>query len=693
MVSLGLRGRSIVVSIAIFLIVGLTSLTFIYQFARSMSFTLGKEYTSEHALRYSDKLSDMLGFNIRLAEKISSSRLLTSWLLNEEDEEAKVRALKMMNDSVSISLADSWFVAFEESGHYYFDDKINSYQGKERVKKLSIDTSDDAWFYHTLRSAKPYNLNIDYDSAVNATKLWLNMPVRFEGKVLAVIGFGIDYQAFIDAYVATHKDSFDAMILNLKGAILGSNHATQMTQKIHTSDPASWRTIWPLLDNPSQECLQKILQTLPYGKTKTMTTELKVEGKQYIAAVSYLPHLDWVALSMVNTEAIFSLHEMTSSFLIFLMLATLTAIGTYWMAHRYLLKPIVNLSMIAKAVSKGDYKKRVDANMERKDELSTLCVLVNEMIDKVEDATESALERYRWLAENSHDVIWVMDLHGKFIYVSPSVQRLRGFSAEEVMAQPFEEVICESSRHAVLQSMEEAVLEAQRGNTPKAKTLLVEQPCKDGSTVWTEVNARLVINLKDSSMQFIGVTRDITERLVAEEEIKKLAFYDPLTHLANRRLLLDRLESQLFTCKRKHCFGSVVFLDLDYFKPLNDTHGHQLGDELLVEVGKRLKASIRASDTAGRFGGDEFVVLLSELGDSKEDARQMATTIANKIGAALAQPYVLSTVTYTLSASIGVVLFGENDSDAKAILDEADSVMYQAKESGKECVVVKGRFI
>ena len=152
MVSLGLRGRSIVVSIAIFLIVGLTSLTFIYQFARSMSFTLGKEYTSEHALRYSDKLSDMLGFNIRLAEKISSSRVLTSWLLNEEDEEAKVRALKMMNDSVSISLADSWFVAFEESGHYYFDDKINSYQGKERVKKLSIDTSDDAWFYHTLRA-------------------------------------------------------------------------------------------------------------------------------------------------------------------------------------------------------------------------------------------------------------------------------------------------------------------------------------------------------------------------------------------------------------------------------------------------------------------------------------------------------------------------------------------------------------
>ena len=213
---------------------------------------------------------------------------------------------------------------------------------------------------------------------------------------------------------------------------------------------------------------------------------------------------------------------MRSSFFIFLVLATLTAIIVYGISHRYLLNPILNLSSVAKAVSEGDYKKRVNTHLGLKDELSTLCVLVNDMIDKVEDATESARERYRWLAENSHDVIWVMDLHGKFIYVSPSVERLRGFSAEEVMAQPFEEVICESSRQAVIQSMEEAVLEAQRGNTPKAKTLLVEQPCKDGSTVWTEVNARLVINLKDSSMQFIGVTRDITERLVAEEEIKKL---------------------------------------------------------------------------------------------------------------------------------------------------------------------------
>lgn len=693
MIPLGLRGRSIVASITIFLMVGITSLTFIYQFAHTLSFTLGKEYASEHALRHTDKLSDMLDFNIRLTDKISSSRLLLSWLLNEEDEDAKARALKMMNESASISLADSWFIAFSENGHYYFDDKNKSHQGKELIKSLSFENSDDAWFYHTLRSAKPYNLNIDYDSGVNATKLWLNVPVRHEGKVLAVIGFGIDYQAFVDTYVATHKELFDAMILNLKGAILASNHATQMTQKIYTSDPASWFMIWPLLDHQSQERLQMILQTLPYSKTMTMTSELKVQGKQFIIAVSYLPHLDWVALSMVNTEAIFSLHDMMPNFIIFFLLATLTAVGAYWVAHRYLLKPILNLSVVAKAVSKGDYKKRAEVDLIRKDELSTLCMLVNEMIDKVENVAETAQERYRWLAENSHDVIWVMDLHGKFIYVSPSVQKLRGFSVEEVMSQPFEEVICEGSRYAVSQLMEEAILEAQRGNTPKVKTLLVEQPCKNGSTVWTEVNARLVINLKDSSMQFIGVTRDITERLEAEEEIKKLAFYDPLTHLANRRLLFDRLESHLLICKRKQCFGSVIFLDLDYFKPLNDTYGHQLGDELLVEVGKRIKASIRAVDTAGRFGGDEFVVLLSELSGSKEDARQMATAIANKIGASLAKPYLLSTLTYTLSASIGVVLFGENDTDAKAILDAADSVMYQAKESGKECVVVKGHFV
>ena len=448
--SLGLRGRSIVVSIAIFLIVALASLTFVYQFSRSASFSLGKEYASEHALRYTDKLSDRIGFNVRLTDKISSSSQILSWLIHEDDEDAKRKAFKLMNDSVSISLADSWFIAFAESENFYFDNKKGEYRGKEYLKKLSIDNKSDAWFYHTLRLSKPYNLNVDYDSSVQATKLWLNMPVHFEGNVLAVIGFGIDYQAFVDAYVTTHKSSFDAMIINLKGAILGHSDMEKVTQNIHTSDPDSWNTIWPSLDIPSQKTLQSILQTLPYKDKKVVTCELTIEGKDYIVAVSYLPHLEWVALSMVDTEGIFNLSNMLPTFLVFLVLATVIASAAYWMSHRYLLEPILDISRIAKAVSSGDYTKRIVTNKENKDELSTLCVLVNEMIDKVEDATESALERYRWLAENSHDVIWVMDLHGKFIYVSPSIQRLRGFSAEEVMAQPFEEAICESSRHAVI---------------------------------------------------------------------------------------------------------------------------------------------------------------------------------------------------------------------------------------------------
>lgn len=693
MKSLGLRGRSIMTSVAMFFIIGMVSLVFVYQFAQTMSITIGKEYTSEHALRYSDKLSDMLGINIRLAEKISSSRLLLSWFVDENDEVARAQALKTMNDAVSISLSDSWFIALSESGNYYFNDKLNTYKDKEYQNKLSQNSSNDAWFYHTLHSEKPYNLNIDYDSNVNTKKLWLNMPVRFEGKHLAVIGFGIDYQAFIDEYVATDKDSFAAMILNTKGAILGANHATKVTKNVHTSDPTSWQTIWPLLDTQSKERLQNILQILPESTTKTMTSELSLEGKNYIVAVSYLPHLEWVTLSMISSEDIFSLKEMISTLLVFLLLATMTALGSYWVSNRYLLKPILNLSEVAKAVSKGDYKKRVDIHTDRKDELSALCVLVNEMISKVSDTTESAQERYRWLAENSYDVIWVMAVDGTFIYVSPSVLRLRGFSVEEVMKQSFEEVICEGSRDKVLQAMQEAFVDAQSGNTPKSTIVFVEQPCKDGSNVWTEVNSRLVVNPKDGSMQFIGVTRDISERLLAEEEIKKLAFYDPLTQLANRRLILDRVESHLLTCKRKHSFGSVVFLDLDHFKPLNDTYGHQLGDELLIEVGKRLKASIRSTDTAGRFGGDEFVVLLTELGKTKEEARDMVSIIAKKIGDILAQPYILSKITYTLSASIGVVLFGEQGSDVKIILDAADGVMYQAKESGKKCIVIKEEFI
>lgn len=191
--------------------------------------------------------------------------------------------------------------------------------------------------------------------------------------------------------------------------------------------------------------------------------------------------------------------------------------------------------------------------------------------------------------------------------------------------------------------------------------------------------------------------RDITERKKAEELIRNLAFNDALTNLPNRRLLLDRMKQAMVASKRSGRYGATMFLDLDNFKPLNDAHGHDLGDLLLIEVARRITRCVREIDTVARFGGDEFVVMLSELDPDQEMSAQQAAIVAEKIRVALTAPYLLSRrqadnteviVEHHCSASIGVVLFISNESNPEDVIKWADVAMYRAKEAGRNRVSI-----
>ncbi|HUW26659.1 MAG TPA: PAS domain S-box protein [Gallionella sp.] len=191
---------------------------------------------------------------------------------------------------------------------------------------------------------------------------------------------------------------------------------------------------------------------------------------------------------------------------------------------------------------------------------------------------------------------------------------------------------------------------------------------------------------------YVGSSHDITERKTAEQEITHLAFYDSLTQLPNRRLLEDRLGKVMAASKRSGCYGALLFLDLDNFKSLNDTHGHTVGDLLLIEVARRIVLCVREVDTVARFGGDEFVVVLSELDENKAESVSQTGIVAEKIRSALGKPYVLKfqakgeaekTVEHRCTASIGIVLFIAHETSAENIIKNADMAMYQAKQAGR----------
>ena len=205
--------------------------------------------------------------------------------------------------------------------------------------------------------------------------------------------------------------------------------------------------------------------------------------------------------------------------------------------------------------------------------------------------------------------------------------------------------------------------------------------------VWLAVGLLMGFSLWLTQQHSGKVNRLMAEqdqfRKQVEDEIRQLAFYDPLTHLPNRRLLMDRLPLCQAASLRHGRYSALFFIDLDNFKTLNDTHGHSAGDELLVQVAQRLQACVREEDTVARMGGDEFVLMLPELGTSAKDARQAAEAVARKVLAALSERYQLSDIGFGCSGSAGITLFGYRTESVDDVLDRADNAMYAAKWAGR----------
>ncbi len=218
---------------------------------------------------------------------------------------------------------------------------------------------------------------------------------------------------------------------------------------------------------------------------------------------------------------------------------------------------------------------------------------------------------------------------------------------------------------------------------------------KSGEVFAERLTISAVTDATGSVQHYVALFSDITAHKAMEDQVHQMAYFDALTGLPNRRLLDDRLSQAMAASKRSGLYGALMFLDLDNFKPINDTHGHGVGDLLLIEVARRLTDCVREADSVARLGGDEFVVMLSELGADGAESTAQAHAVAEKIRESLAAPYSLTllqaggqstTVEHRCSASIGVVMFGHQQASQADILKRADEAMYQAKAAGRNVV-------
>lgn len=292
---------------------------------------------------------------------------------------------------------------------------------------------------------------------------------------------------------------------------------------------------------------------------------------------------------------------------------------------------------------------------------------------QAEEALRRSEERYRTLLEEMDEAYYEVDLRGNFTFVNDALCRLLGYSREEAIGLNYRAYTPQEDWENVYR----AYNSVYRTGT-SLRWYPMTQLTKDGRRRYVENSVLPLRNEKGEIIGFRGISRDVTERKMLEQKLSEMATHDPLTGLPNRVLLDDRLNVGLAQAQRNGSRLAVMMLDLDWFKRVNDSYGHGVGDELLKLVAQRLASNLRKSDTVGRMGGDEFVLLLPQIGGVDD-----ATKVAQKILDSFGEPFAINGYKLSVTTSIGIAVYPESGDRADVLLTNADTAMYYAKEEGR----------
>ena len=402
-----------------------------------------------------------------------------------------------------------------------------------------------------------------------------------------------------------------------------------------------------------------------------------MDGVPRFYSVMEIPDTGWIAWIGVPVSAIYAeANKRAKIASTIVLIAVLMLLFITLIIARRITRPIAALENTARALHNGDFGARATVKGPR--DIAAVAQEFNSMVD----AQQHSLEQLRIAATafESHEGMMITDANHIILRVNSAFTRTTGYASEEIVGRA--PLLLRSDHHDAVfyRAMWESI---ERTGGWQGE---IWGKRKNGEVYPKWLNITAVKSSQGAVTHYISTEFDITERKKADEKINELAFYDQLTGLPNRTLLQDRLRLAMAVSTRHKMHGALMLIDLDNFKTLNDTLGHDMGDLLLKQVAERLCACVRAEEVVARLGGDEFVVILTNLGTLENHAATQAESVGEKILAALNQPYQINEVTFHSTPSIGVTLFKGQHVGIDELLKQADLAMYKAKDTGRNAM-------
>lgn len=638
---------------------------------------------------------------IEIIQEMIKEPDLLAMALDDTNEAKRQKGLAILEVYRQKFQSKSYFAAFVKSENYYFNDAKNSYAGKELQYKLSASRSNDAWFYAVLSDNKAYQINVDTDEALGNTYVWLNHDIKVNDKVVGIVGTGMDFTRFVRESVGIEQEGVRNFFINRYMDIQFERGTKFNTYTSLQKADGSHRKIDTLfLQQKDREAINEAIHYLSAHPDDIRTFWVEYDGRKKLLGVSYLKEVDWFSLTLIDDKEL----EVIKDFSILPMLSILFLVALIAVSielHSLILDPLKKLKLSMRKIQSGNYEVDLKpVGTAEIEELSKQFIAMIEYVrannialeEIVQERTKGLLQseaKLNTILDSVEAYIYIKDAQYRYLYANKKTCDLFGVALGELIGHEDHEFFDEKTAKNISKVDSEVIEYARKVTLEETNT------DKQTGISTTYLSTKMPLSNDDGSIYALcGISTDITERKKTEELIKELAFHDALTHLPNRRMFDERFTFLLAHAKRSHQWGALLVIDLDNFKPLNDAFGHKAGDLLLTDVAARLNACVRQSDIVARFGGDEFIVALSDLGKDEEGAKVEAMKVASKILFHVRAPYVLlldeegndKMITHECTASIGVTLFGYDKQNKEHIFSEADKAMYCAKQKGRNCI-------